>query len=104
MEKLLTRYPADGDNEVAKVEWEGPEENDPDGLGRVRINAGQYFDTVPRKAWDFWIGGYQPARKWLKDRKGRKLNSEDILHWQRIVVALVGTARVMGEIDAFWKA
>jgi predicted helicase len=104
LRKLTTRYPISGDNTVDKVEWEGPEEVEPEGLGRVRINKEQYFDAVPRKAWDFWIGGYQPARKWLKDRKGRKLSSEDILHWQRIVVALVGTGRLMEEIDTLWKA
>lgn len=30
--------------------------------------------------WDFYIGGYQPAQKWLKDRKGRILSYEDIQH------------------------
>ncbi|WP_183576547.1 type ISP restriction/modification enzyme [Mucilaginibacter sp. X5P1] len=27
---------------------------------------------MPEIAWLFYIGGYQPAQKWLKDRKGRK--------------------------------
>ena len=47
----------------------------------------------------FFIGGYQPAQKWLKDRKGRTLGVEDILHYQQIIVALNETARIMGEID-----
>lgn len=47
----------------------------------------------------FYIGGYQPAQKWLKDRKGRPLVYEDILHYRRIVVALAETGRIMGEID-----
>lgn len=48
---------------------------------------------------NFYIGSYQPAQKWLKDRKGRVLGYEDILHYQRIVVALAETGRIMGEID-----
>jgi len=55
--------------------------------GKVWINSTQYFDEVPQIAWDFYIGGYQPAQKWLKDRKGRKLNFEDIQHYQKIIVA-----------------
>jgi len=27
----------------------------------------QYFANVPEVAWSFYIGGYQPAQKWLKD-------------------------------------
>ena len=43
--------------------------------------------------------GYQPAQKWLKDRKERELSFEDILHYQKIIVALTETARIMEEID-----
>ena len=68
-------------------------------LGTVWINDEQYFDGVPLIAWNFYIGGYQPAQKWLKDRKGRVLNFEDILHYQKIIVALTETARIMMEID-----
>jgi predicted helicase len=99
LQKLITAYPVSGSNTVDKIEWIGPEEDEPEGLGRVSVNAEQYFARVPRQAWDFWVGGYQPARKWLKDRKGRALEAEDIFHWQRIVVVLVGTARIMKEIE-----
>lgn len=54
---------------------------------------------MPEAVWNFYIGGYQPAQKWLKDRKGRPLGYEDILHYQRIVVALAETGRIIGEID-----
>jgi len=67
--------------------------------GKVYINETQYFDNVPEIAWNFYIGGYQPAQKWLKDRKGRELNYEDILHYQKIIVALSETDRIMKEID-----
>ncbi len=67
--------------------------------GNVYINDTQYFAKVPKVAWDFYIGGYQPAQKWLKDRKERPLDFEDIQHFQKIIVALVETHRVMTEID-----
>src|SRR5690606_22087738 len=67
--------------------------------GKVYINDTQYFDNVPQVAWKFFIGGYQPAQKWLKDRKGRKLEFDDILHYQKIIVALSETDRLMKEID-----
>ncbi len=86
----VTQYPMNGNNEVVKIRYEN---------GRVYINDEQYFGGVPLKAWEFYIGGYQPAQKWLKDRKGRKLEFDDILHYQQIIIALLETDRLMGEID-----
>ena len=68
--------------------------------GKVHINATQYFDNVPREAWEMYIGGYQPAQKWLKDRKGRKLTSDDVEHYRNIITILCETDRLMKEIDA----
>jgi hypothetical protein len=67
--------------------------------GNVWINDDQYFENVPLVAWEFYIGGYQPAQKWLKDRKDRVLSYEDILHYQKIIVALTETERLMTAID-----
>ena len=67
--------------------------------GRVYINVTQYFANVPRTAWEFYIGGYQPAQKWLKDRKGRTLSFDDISHYGKIISVLTETARLMTEID-----
>ena len=66
---------------------------------RVYINAEQYFDSVPESAWQFFIGGYQPAQKWLKDRKGMTLSFEDVIHYGRIIYVLQQTERIMQEID-----
>ena len=68
-------------------------------LGRIWINETHYFDNIPLTAWEFYIGGYQPAQKWLKDRRYRILTFDDILHYQRVIVALNQTGRLMGEID-----
>ena len=53
--------------------------------------------------WEFFIGGYQPAQKWLKDRKGKILGFEEILHYQKIIAALSETNRLMREIDLVFK-
>ena len=90
LSKLITKYPIDGTNTVDKIEYKD---------NKVYINDTQYFECVPEVSWNFYIGGYQPAQKWLKDRKGRTLNFDDILHYQRIVVALKETDRIMKEID-----
>lgn len=67
--------------------------------GKVWINAHQSFEDVPEVAWGFYIGGYQPAQKWLKDRKGRTLSFDDIKHYQKIIKVLVETDRVMKLLD-----
>ena len=50
-------------------------------------------------AWEFHIGGYQPAQKWLKDRKGRALSFDDVIHYQKIIKILIETDRIMREIE-----
>lgn len=87
-----TPYPfhGDGDSVVDKPRHEN---------GKVWINADQYFDGVPAIAWEFHIGGYQPAQKWLKDRKGRALTYDDIRHYQRIIKILAETDRIMRTIE-----
>ena len=49
---------------------------------------------------EFYIGGYLPVQKWLKDLKGRVLSYEDIQHYQKIIGASVETDRLMKEIDS----
>ena len=57
------------------------------------------FRGVPEAVWNFHIGGYQVCEKWLKDRKGRTLSKDDIAHYQKIVVSLSETIRLMKKID-----
>ena len=66
--------------------------------GRVYINKTQYFDNVPQTAWEFYIGGYQPAQKYLKDRKSRALTQEEVMHYENIITVLLETDRIMKEI------
>ncbi len=102
VEQFITAYPEDGDNtitrKISKKDWELYDADKQ--IGRIRINDSQYFDKIPLTAWEFYIGGYQPAQKWLKDRHGRTLSYDDILHYQKIIVALTETDRIMKAIDA----
>ena len=79
-----------GSNTVDKPEYKD---------GCVWINKEQCFADVPELAWNFYIGGYQPAQKWLKDRRGRTLTYDDITHYRNIVTVLLETDRLMKEID-----
>ena len=90
VEKPISKYPMTGDNIVGKLKYEN---------GNVFINETQYFEGVPEVAWNFYIGGYQPAQKWLKDRKDKELQIDDIRHYLKIIVALNETDRLMKEID-----
>lgn len=88
--EFITSYPVGGDNEVVKPEYKD---------NKVYINKTQYFDNVLEIAWNFYIGGYQPAQKWLKDRKGRILSYEEVMHYQKIIVALIKTHELMQSMD-----
>jgi predicted helicase len=90
VDDFITSYPVTGSNAVEKVQYAN---------GKVWINAAQYFGGVPEAVWEFKVGGYQVCEKWLKDRKRRTLSGEDIRHYQRVVVALKETIRLMKEID-----
>jgi len=111
----ITRYPIPGLNVVdpgfpryVAPGEPSPEDGKPVEAGRVYINKGdpkagvrgQYFEGVPIEVCEFWVGGYQPCERWLKDRRGRTLSNEDIEHYEKIVVALQRTIRLMAEIDA----
>lgn len=90
VESYETAFPVTGSNEVEKISYSDE---------KVYINADQYFGNVPEVAWNFYIGGYQPAQKWLKDRKGRTLSNDDLDHYQKIIKILIETDKTMKEID-----
>lgn len=97
LDKTITKYAGKGDSEVSKghPRYSG---------GTVLINPTKGFAGVPEDVWNFHIGGYQVCEKWLKDRRGRVLSDEDIAHYQKIVVALKETVRLMAEIDKVIEA
>ncbi|MGA7324783.1 MAG: type ISP restriction/modification enzyme [Rhodomicrobium sp.] len=77
---------------VEKVSWSGD---------TVWLDKGKTtgFTGISAEVWRFLIGGYQVCDKWLKDRRGRTLTNEEIAHYQKIVVALSETIRIMNAID-----
>lgn len=100
LDHLITSFPEDGDNlisrSIGKGDWKVDEES---GGVRVWINDEQYFDEIPVETWELSVGGYFPAQKWLKDRKGSELSFNEIIDYQRVIVALAETVRIMGDID-----
>jgi hypothetical protein len=90
----ITTYPISGSNKIDKVAYKN---------GDVYINDTQYIGGVPIAAWTFWIGGYQPVQKYLKDRKGKVLTSAELENYEKMIVALTETSKVMDQIDEILK-
>jgi predicted helicase len=86
----FANYPAEGSNKIANVKYVG---------SKVYINDVQYFDGVSEEVFNFYIGGYQPCQKWLKDRKDSTLVYDDITHYQKIIYAISETLRIMSLLD-----
>lgn len=94
--KPIAELDGSGDLRVVKVTYN-------DRRGRVYISPEKYFAGVPREVWQYRIGGYQVAEKWLKDRKGRTLSSEEVSHYTKIVTAIAETIRVQQFLDDLFK-
>lgn len=88
--RFVTTYPVSGPDRIERVLREDE---------KVFINTEQYFGDVSEATWNFRIGNCRPAQKWLKDRRGRELVNTEIEHYQRIIVAIHETIRIMGKID-----
>ena len=102
LDDFITTYTGPKNPEITRVSWAG----DTVWLDATATKKGQPstpstigFRAVPEAVWNFHIGGYQVCEKWLKDRKGRRLSDDDIAHYQKIVVAIAETIRLMREID-----
>ena len=105
LNEFITTYTGPPNPDVGRVGWSN---------GTVWVNAGKTnareghyatkpgtfgFKGMPEEVWSFHIGGYQVCHKWLNDRRGRTLADEDIAHYNKIVVALAETIRLIKEID-----
>ncbi len=92
--EFITTYPINpnegGGDMVDKIKYSE---------GKVWLNDSQYFGNVPEEAWGFYIGGYQPAQKYLKDRKGSRMTNEEIEQYQRIIYVLKKTGEVMKNLN-----
>lgn len=98
----ICRFEGKGDGKVSKgqkdgLHYETREE-------RVYINPTQYFGPVPEEVWSYKVGGYYVCEKWLKDRRERHLDLDDIRTYCRIVTALSRTIEIQKEIDTLYPA
>jgi len=93
----IAKCQGSGDLSVIKVTYDGKK-------GRVYINPQKYFAGIPRGVWEYQIGGYQVADKWLKDRKRRKLTAEEVMHYCRVVTALAKTMQIQESLDKLFEA
>ncbi|NJO91514.1 MAG: hypothetical protein HC831_23040 [Chloroflexia bacterium] len=93
-------YKGDDDNVVNKPLFSAyPPPHNQGGIGRLYINAKQYFDNVPEAVYNFHIGGYQVLDKYLKDRKTRTLTIDEIENVENVVKVLAFTIKQMEQID-----
>ena len=68
-------------------------------VGRLYINKTNYFEPVPKAIFEFYIGGYKVLHKYLKERKGRDLEIEEIQQIKDIANIIAFTIEKMKEID-----
>ena len=95
LNNLVTKFEG-GDGEFVK-KWHYDNK-----LKRIYINDKQYFTNVDTDVWNYFIGGYQVLDKWLKDRKGKSLSSEEINHYIKIIEALKHTLEIQTRIDKIY--
>ena len=98
-EERWPMFPAEGSMMVEKGYPKYVAHTEKAGEGKVHINAEQYFEGVGPEVWEFHVGGYQVCEKWLKDRRGRKLDYADVCHYQKITAALGETIQLMRQVD-----
>lgn len=92
LDKPVARFQGEGDNKVEKPKYD-------DKAGRAYINKEQYFEGISRQAWGYQVGGYQVCDKWLKDRKDRQLNLDEVQTYCKIVTAIFKTIEIQKNID-----
>jgi predicted helicase len=92
----ISIYPIAGTDLVVRERWEGQGD-----MGSIWINPTQYFAEVPRSVWEYRIGGWQVVQEWLKRRRGKILNPDQILRFQYIMGALAQSVDVIERIDEY---
>jgi len=94
LDSPIAKYQGSEDNDrIEKVIYKEDEQ-------RIYINKEKYFEGVTPEAWNYYIGGYQVLRKYLKDRKDRMM--DDAPRYCRIVTALYKTIEIQKQIDKIY--
>ena len=88
----LERYSKNGVsfNEIEKIIWKD---------NKVYLSKSFYISGISISLWNYYVGGYQPLQRWLKDRKGQILIENDIIHYKKIANAIIKTDEIIKEID-----
>jgi predicted helicase len=90
----VAKYQGSGNNDrIEKITYKEDEK-------RIYINDDKYFEGIAPKVWNYYIGGYQVLHKYLKDRKGIKM--DDAPRYCRIVTALSKTIVIQEKIDKIY--
>ena len=89
-------YPEIGSDIVERVAY-----NDADSC--VMINDKQYFSKISPEVWKYEVGGYRVCKRWLRERIGRKLNSEDQRNFMKSVGAIKETIKLQEELDKLYS-
>jgi predicted helicase len=109
---FITTYPIEWENLIEKVVFTQPKspsiegeanESEQGELWKVSINTTQYFWWIKKEVFDFMIWGYKPAYKYLNDRKGKNLSSDEFENYQKMIVSLTETIRIMQEIEQIFE-
>jgi type I restriction-modification system DNA methylase subunit len=90
----VAKYQGTGTNDtIERVKFE-------EAGGRVFINNDKFFEGITPEMWAYQIGGYQVLAKYLKDRKGRRM--DDPVRYIRIATAIARTIELQKEIDELY--
>lgn len=85
-------YPIDGTNVIKERRYD-------EANHRIYINQTQFFEGIVEEEWNFYIGGHQVLDKWLKEMKGKKLSSEDIRYFIKLIASIRETINIMHQLD-----
>ena len=96
------RFEGQGDAVVARTKPQGFRYDADE--ERMYINKTQYFGPVSSDVYAYRIGGYQVCDKWLKDRKERRLDLDDIRTYCRVVTAIEHTIAIQKQIDSLYPS
>ena len=94
------RFEGRGDSVVTRTEAQGFRYDADE--QRMYVNKTQYFGPIALEIHEYQIGGYQVCDKWLKDRKGRRLDLDDIRTYCRMVTAIGLTLAIQQELDTVY--
>jgi len=88
--KPINTFPIAGSNLVTKYYFKED---------KIYINDEQFFGNVTENVWNFYIGGYQPLQKYLKERKNRILTNEESDCFEQMIVSISETISTMDKIE-----